>query len=70
MNNAQHEAWEQILSVAKGADLEDASVLAARYLERGGYRHVVDRIGIVPSEPVEIPPAAPAAEESDADSGH
>src|SRR5947208_1451528 len=46
MTPAQHEAWEQILSVAKGADLDATvgAILAAQYVGDGGYRHVVARI--------------------------
>jgi len=53
MTPAQHEAWEQILSVAKGADLGDGAELAAIYLGAGGYHHVVARI-----EPSWLPKAA------------
>lgn len=75
LNIAKHDAWEQILSVAKNAELEDTPVLAARYLEHGGHQAIVTRIGIVPTVPVEIsssvtvepaPAAAPHVDEEQA----
>lgn len=67
MTSAQHEAWEQILSVAKNADLKKVGALASVYLEDGGYAHVVERLGITVETPeAEAPklvpvPSAPAA---------
>jgi hypothetical protein len=56
MTPTQHEAWEQMLSVAKGAALEVGPELAAYYLASGGYRHVVARI-----EPTWLPAEPPPA---------
>jgi hypothetical protein len=59
MTGTQHDAWEQILSVARNAGIEHGAELAARYLADGGHAHVVARIN-----PAWVPVAEPAIAES------
>ncbi|HYM24436.1 MAG TPA: hypothetical protein VEU08_14570 [Vicinamibacterales bacterium] len=61
MNIAEHEAWEQILSVARNANLSCAGELARMYLDDGGHDHVPVRLGIQAAEPQPEPKPEPIA---------